>query len=1024
MGGKRLGARRLRGFVVDVEKERNAMTETDNKVRRGRILIALAALVVVVAAFFIFVTMNNERVSAQNAQYLEGSTQQSARRISEWMTDSQTEVRLLTSLYESSLASAEEASIDGIRDLAAYTKFSYVTFSDASGMTYDDRGRSEDASERDYFVRGMEGESGVYATDNSLFYDDLSVIFYTPLRYNDEVIGVVSGAYREDAMEGFLATNIFGEKTSTFLCSSDGVVVAHSGVSEVAGDVKNAFDIYTKEGAASEVTRAQLEEAFRDGSSVAFDYQNDAGAGAGMAYAMQLEGYDWMLMRTFPASITEGMQARANLAGLVLVGMVGGALSLVAIFLLVQAMRQRSKLLSESEHVTSIVYSSLALFQRFAVINLKDNTYEYLKDESIKDDLPRNGDYNMFRYYWQTRFYNEEECERMKRALTPAYIQEQLTEDVPYLHLEYRLEDSDTGEVAWNQASMLPLQRDENGVVTSVLLSVQDVTDVKEREIAQHNALQDAFNEAERASRAKTDFLNSMSHDIRTPMNSIMGLTAIASMYLDDPERVKDCLTKITTSSRHLLGLINEVLDMAKIESGNLGLSEEDFDLPETVESLLSIMTPQINDKKLNLKVEIADIQHEHVVGDPMRLQQVFVNIMGNSVKFTPEGGTVSLRIKELPSRVKGSGCYEFTFSDTGCGMSEDFVKTVFEPFTRANDSRVTKVEGTGLGMSIVRSVVNLMNGTIDVKSKLGEGATFTVTVYMKLREGDEHDLTPLEGLHVLVADDEEAACESACEVLRSIGMEPDYVMSGDDAVAAVRDSEKNGRSYVAIILDWKMPGKSGIEAAREIREIVSDDMPIIILSAYDWTAVEQEARSVGVDAFISKPLFRSRLVHVMKGLLASEEPEPASEYEVLQQSDFSGHRVLLTEDNSIAAAIALDIMGMTGLEVDHAENGRIAVDKLLDSEPGHYDLVFMDIQMPVMNGYQAASAIRAAAEGKGPDGTTIDPRPDLGTIPVVALTADAFADDVARARAAGMNAHMSKPMEIELLIKTLKEWL
>ena len=328
--------------------------------------------------------------------------------------------------------------------------------------------------------------------------------------------------------------------------------------------------------------------------------------------------------------------------------------------------------------------------------------------------------------------------------------------------------------------------------------------------------------------------------------------------------------------------------------------------------------------------------------------------------------------------------------------------------------------------MSIVRSVVNLMNGTIDVKSKLGEGTTFTVTVYMKLRDGDDQDLTPLEGLRVLVADDEQTAAESACEVLKSIGMEPDYVLSGDDAVDAVRRSVENDRSYVAVILDWKMPGKSGIEAAREIREIVSDDMPIIILSAYDWTAVEQEARSVGVDAFIAKPLFKSRLVHVMKGLLASdeEEGEPASEYEVLQQSDFSGHRVLLTEDNSIAAAIAMDIMGMTGLEVDHAENGRIAVEKLLDAEPGHYDLVFMDIQMPVMNGYEAAKAIRATAEGQGPDGEAIDARADLGEIPIVALTADAFADDVARARAAGMNAHMSKPMEIELLVKTLKEWL
>lgn len=997
------------------------MMETDNKTRRGRILISLVALALVIIAFFLFITMNNERISEQNAKYLQGSTEQSARRINEWMTDSQTEVKLLASMYESTLGSVEDIDVDSIKQLADYTKFDYTTISLASGRTFDNTGKEGDASDREYYLQGMEGASGVCATDHSLFYNDLSVIFYTPLYFQGEVVGVISGAYREGSMEEFLRTYIFDEQTNTYLVERDGAVVAHSSTT-YSNNVRNAADLYLEGEGSGNISRTELEEAFRNGTSVTFTYQGDSGSGT--AYVMQVANYDWMLMRTFPASITDAMQARANLAGLVLVALVGGALALVAGFLLVQTMRQRSKLISESEHVTSIVNSSLALFQRFAVIDLEKNTYEYLKDEGIKDDLPRNGEYHMFRYYWETRFCDDGERDRMKMELTPEYIREHLTPEMPYLHLEYRLHDQETGEVKWNQASMIPLQRNGAGVVTSVLLSVQDVTDVKEREIAQHNALQDAFNEAERASRAKTDFLNSMSHDIRTPMNSIMGLTAIASMYVNDPERVKDCLTKITTSSRHLLGLINEVLDMAKIESGNLGLSEEDFDLPETVESLLSIMTPQINDKKLNLKVEIADIKHEHVVGDPMRLQQVFVNIMGNSVKFTPEGGTVSLRIKELPSRVKGSGCYEFTFSDTGCGMSEDFVKTVFEPFTRANDSRVTKVEGTGLGMSIVRSVVNLMNGTIDVKSKLGEGTTFTVTVYMKLREGDEHDLTPLEGLRVLVADDEETACESACEVLRSIGMEPDYVMSGDDAVAAVRDSEKNGRSYVAIILDWKMPGKSGIEAAREIREIVSEDMPIIILSAYDWTAVEQEARSVGVDAFIAKPLFRSRLVHVMKGLIASDEPEPASEYEVLQQSDFSGHRILLTEDNSIAAAIALDIMGMTGLEVDHAENGRVAVDMLLNAEPGYYELVFMDIQMPVMNGYEAASAIRAAAEGKGPDGEAIDPRPDLGTIPVVALTADAFADDVARARAVGMNAHMSKPMEIELLVKTLKEWL
>ena len=562
------------------------MTETDNKTRYGRIAVILIALAIVIAALVSFIAMNNERIYEQNTKYLQGSTEQSARRISEWMTDSQTEIKLLSSMYESTLASVDETSAAGIEQLANYTKFDYTTISLSDGLTVDDKGQEADASDREYFARGMEGESGVCAVENSLFYNDLSVIFYTPLYFKDEVVGVICGAYREDSMEKFLRTYIFNEQTNTYLLDRNGDVMAHSSITYTSG-VKNAVDLYLEDESSGNISRTELEASLESGVSVTFNYKGDSGAGT--AYVMPIENYDWLIMRTFPSSITDGMQSRANAAGLMLVALVGGALALVAGFLLVQTMRQRRKLLSESAHVTSIVNSSLALFQRFAVIDLVANTYEYLKDEGIKDDLPRNGEYHMFRYYWQTRFCDDEEAERMKTELTPEHIREHLT----YLHFEYRLKDPDTGEVRWLQASMLPLQRDASDQVTSVLLSVQDVTDVKEREIANHNALEDAFREAERASRAKTDFLNSMSHDIRTPMNSIMGLTAIASMYLDDPERVKDCLTKITTSSRHLLGLINEVLDMAKIESGNLGLSEEDFDLPETVESLMSIMTPQ-----------------------------------------------------------------------------------------------------------------------------------------------------------------------------------------------------------------------------------------------------------------------------------------------------------------------------------------------------------------------------------------------------------------------------------------------
>lgn len=505
-----------------------------------------------------------------------------------------------------------------------------------------------------------------------------------------------------------------------------------------------------------------------------------------------------------------------------------------------------------------------------------------------------------------------------------------------------------------------------------------------------------------------------MSHDIRTPMNSIMGLTAIASMHTDNPERVSECLTNISSASHHLLGLINKVLDMAKIESGSIGLTDEEFELSDSIEKLLAIVNPQIVAKNLDLRVDVVDIKHEHVIGDLTRLQQVFVNIMGNAIKFTPEGGSIYMRISELPSRVHDSGCYEFVFSDTGCGMSKEFMETIFEPFTRANDSRTTGIEGTGLGMAIVKSVVSLMNGTVDVDSELGKGTTFTVTVHLKLRDGAAVDLSDLKEIRVLVVDDDNTACEGACALLEDIGMRANFEMSGPAGIQAVIDADASDDPFKAVILDWRMPGMSGLEVAKEIRERVRNAPPIIILSGYDWSMIEQEAREIGIDAFISKPLFRSRLIQVMKELLSGEVAEQFDPKALLEECAFEGYRVLLTEDNIMATAIGQEIIGLTGAEVEHAENGQVAVNMLLEHEPGYYDFVFMDIQMPIMNGYEATTAIRAAS---------ID-RPDLAHIPIIALSADAFAEDVKHAHSVGMNDHMAKPMEIEPLVAIMRKWL
>lgn len=525
-------------------------------------------------------------------------------------------------------------------------------------------------------------------------------------------------------------------------------------------------------------------------------------------------------------------------------------------------------------------------------------------------------------------------------------------------------------------------------------------------------ALKDAYEAADRASSAKTDFLSNMSHDIRTPMNAIIGMTAIAGAYIDDKERVQDCLAKITASSKHLLSLINEILDMSRIESGKLTLSEEEFNLSDLIENLLTMVRPQVAEKNHQLNVRIVDIEHEDVIGDSLRIQQAFVNIMSNAVKYTPDGGTINLTISERPTNKTRVGCYEFVFEDNGIGMSREFMKKLFTPFERAENEYSSKIQGTGLGMAITKNIVNMMNGDIKVKSVQGEGTTFTVTIFLRLQSVDDVSTEELAGLPVLVVDDDEICCQSTAEILKEIGMDSEWVTNGRTAVERVAQRHDNDDDFFAVILDWKMPDMDGLETAKEIRRRVGNEVPIIILSAYDWTDIEMEARAAGVDAFISKPLFKSRLTSLFKGLAGEETEEPRNELEDIAQSDYSDKRILLVEDNEINREIAVEILGMTGIQIETAENGKIAVDMVSDSADGYYDLVFMDIQMPVMNGYDAASAIRSLG------------RKYTNRLPIVAMTANAFAEDVVATKNAGMNEHIAKPLDLGKLDDAMKRWL
>lgn len=539
-----------------------------------------------------------------------------------------------------------------------------------------------------------------------------------------------------------------------------------------------------------------------------------------------------------------------------------------------------------------------------------------------------------------------------------------------------------------------------------------DVTRERMEQARQRQVLEDACKTAQIANEAKTNFLSSMSHDIRTPMNAIIGMSVIAQANLDSPEKTQDCLTKINTASRHLLNLINEVLDMSKIESGKIDLSSEEVSLPKLIEDVMDVFRPLVGEKHQTLQVNANRVRHEKVVTDGGRLQQVLVNLLSNAIKYTPEGGTIGLRIQETPSFAKGKGQYSFIVTDSGIGMHEDFIPHLFEPFTRADDASIHNIQGTGLGMAITQNIVRMMNGTIEVKSTPGKGSQFIVAVTFDLCGEPETDDAELAGLPVLVVDDDQILCESVSEILNDLGMQCSWVLSGREAVDRVAAAHEAAADFFAVILDWIMPDIDGLETLKRIRKKVGIDMPIIIVSAYDFSEIEDKFRLAGADAFITKPLFKSKMVHTFHKFCRIDRSDARSALRERSDAALDGKMLLLAEDNELNREIAVELLETHGLLIDTAENGSIAVNKFEASAPGEYAGILMDIQMPVMDGYKATKMIRSLE------------REDAHTIPILALTANAFASDIGKAHSAGMNDHIAKPIDIEILMEILRRWI
>ena len=615
---------------------------------------------------------------------------------------------------------------------------------------------------------------------------------------------------------------------------------------------------------------------------------------------------------------------------------------------------------------------------------------------SLKDSMEQ---------YIETCVFSEDKA-LLRQALSRDHLMEELAEN-KMCYANYRTQCGSDLRYFQLKAVRAGAWEQSRGVV----LGFRSLDEETRKEMEKKSLLEDALLQANRASKAKSVFLSNMSHDIRTPMNAIVGFTALALTHIDQQEQVEEYLKKIMTSGNHLLSLINDILDMSRIESGKMHLEEKPCSLPDILHGLRSIVQPEVHAKQLELYIDAVDVWDEEIVCDKLRLNQVLLNLLGNAVKYTGAGGIISVRIMEKTGAPPGYANYEFHVKDTGIGMSEEFVSHIFEPFERERNSTISGIQGTGLGMAITKNIVDMMNGTISVKSQQGVGTEFTVCFTFRLHTGEKEPQTipELKNCRALVVDDDFTTCDSVSYMLQQIGMRAEWTLSGREAVLRTRQAVSRGDNYCVYIVDWMLPDMNGVEVTRRIRKETGEDVPIIVLTAYDWADIEEEAREAGVTAFCSKPLFMSELRRCLHSMVYKDEDQAVQASGAPRRHT---GRILLAEDNELNQEIAEAILSEAGFTVEIADNGRIAVDMLRASEPGYYQLVLMDVQMPEMDGYEATSQIRGLENRK------------LASIPIIAMTANAFEEDKQEALRRGMNGHIAKPIDVKILFDALEKAL
>ena len=824
------------------------------------------------------------------------------------------------------------------------------------------------------------------------------LVFATP-----EAHGIYQGfeydaiaiAYENSDIVEVLDISAFNGNAQSLIVHPNGrVVIDHS--SESWGNVYNFFGLLREHSDMSEKELNELLEKFKAGRTDAMLLNLDGGN-----YYLVYEKsniQDWMFLGLVQADIVNASMNSLQRSTMLLVGAVVLCIAAFLISLIIQTNRTNLR-----RKDTEILYRD-ELFQKlsmnvddvFLMLDAKTYQADYVSPnaekllgitvEQIRKDICILG-----------KLHPEEQEDSEKNYMEKIQVHEQREWDFEYVHLK-------TGEKRWFHN--IAMGSEVSGKKKYILVMSDRTSDWK-----MNQALSEAVRAAETANKAKSTFLSNMSHDIRTPMNAIIGFTTLAVSNIDDKKRVQDYLGKILSSSNHLLSLINDILDMSRIESGKIHLEETEVSLSEVLHDLKTIISGQIHAKQLELYMDAMDVTNEDVYCDKTRLNQVLLNLLSNAVKFTPAGGTVSVRIRQCHGTQKGSELYEIRVKDNGIGMSQEFVQKIFSPFERERTSTVSRTQGTGLGMAITKNIVDMMGGTIEVQTEQGKGTEFIVR--LPFRTQPEHQRTEkiaeLEGLKALVVDDDFNTCDSVTKMLVRVGMRSEWTLSGKEAVLRARQSMELGDAFHAYIIDWRLPDMNGIEVTRQIRSL-GDDTPIIILTAYDWSDIEAEARAAGVTAFCAKPLFMSDIRETLMTAIGQSQSEPEDSVLPAAGSDFRGRCILLVEDNELNREIAVELLNEYGFLIDSAENGAEAVEKVKNSEPGNYDLVLMDVQMPVMNGYEATKQIRALDD------------PALAGITILAMTANAFDEDRKKALKCGMDGFLSKPIVIEELISTLQK--